>query len=300
MPIIMYLITLISIASVFPCSAENRNTIMDGVLIYTTGGKQIKKLDLSVPKTTPIVIYESSYNVSTINQVAKMNSMSFVFDEKPITKRAVIKKFNLNDGVVVPLFPGKLPFCSKEGGAVFFYRSETNVRGELLMASFDQVETTSKVADEPVLRELPNGVRQSLTAPGLPITIEEVIFLGEGNRLWVYNIQKSKIEKTNILNCHPMAYRCKTKQIICRDLDSSEIYLTDKTYSYRHELPNLKGIYGAVYIPEYDSLLYGRTRLQLNIGERYDVCIYSFVSKAQNLVIEDEHIEAGFWIKKGD
>jgi hypothetical protein len=229
-----------------------------------------------------------------------MNSMSFVFDEKPITKRAVIKKFNLNNGVVVPLFQGKLPFCSKEGGEVFFYRSETNVRGELLMASFDQVETTRKVEDEPVLRELPNGVLQSLTAPGLPITIEEVIFLGEGNRLWVYNIQKAKIEKTNIFNCHPIAYRCKTKQIICRDLDSSEIYLTDKKNSTRHELPNLKGIYGAVYIPEYDSLLYGRTRLQLNIGERYDVFIYSFVSKEQNLVIEDEHIAAGFWIKKGD
>ena len=300
MPIIMYLITLISIVSAFPCSAENRNTIMDGVLIYTTGGKQIKKLDLSVPKTNPIVIYESPYRVSTVNQVAKINSMSFVFDEKPIKEGAVIKKFNLNDGVVVPLFPGKLPFCSKEGGEVFFYRSETNIRGELLIASFDRVETTSKVADEPALRKLPNGVLQSLTTPGFPITIEEVIFLGEGNRLWVYNIQKGKIEKTNILNCHPMAYRCKTKQIICRDLDSSEIYLTDKKYSNRHELPNLKGIYGAVYIPEYDSLLYGRTRLQLNIGERYDVFIYSFVSKEQKLVIEDEHIAAGFWIKKGD
>jgi hypothetical protein len=296
----MYLITLISIVSAFPSSAENTNTILDGVLIYTTGGKQIKKLDLSVPKTNPIVIYESPYRVSTVNQVAKINSMSFVFDEKPIKKGAVIKKFNLNDKVVVPLFPGKLPFCSKEGKEVFFYRSEINIRGVLLIASFDRVETTRIVADEPALRKLPNGVLQSLTTPGFPITIEEVIFLGEGNRLYVYNIQKGNIQKTNILNCHPMAYRCKTKEIICRDIDSSEIYLTDKKYSHRHELPNLQGIYGAVYIPEYDSLLYGRTRFQLNIGERYDVFIYSFASKEQNLVIEDEHITAGFWIKKGD
>ena len=296
MQLINYIIFVFFILSVQSICLGSEVIIMNGELIFANGGKQIKKIDLSRKKMESVTVYESKENSSTINQITKFNDRMFFFSEKPIRKPSIIYRYNLIDGKTEGLLQGKFPCYIKAHNKMFFYTSAMK-QGVLQMIDMEKIEEPVQITTEPSAIKLPNGIIQVQTSAVVPISHDEVIFSGD-QQLWIYNIVESKLKKTEILNCQPIIWREKTSQILCEEKNTYEVYLINIKNNIKRYIPKLKGIYGVVYIPEFDIIIYGRTKYRFPIGERCDIYSYSFIDKKEILIKRNDRILSGIWIKK--
>lgn len=272
---------------------------MQGHLIYTDGGKNIRVLDLSSPQTHNEAIYQGAANVSVsvIGTLTKVNNDIFIFDERPVTGKSMIRKYSFQNKSVLPLYPGILPCYMSKYGKLLFYETSGNNSGWLLLSDLDgNKESIKKIATEPEKKLLANGIRISTTTLIIPISTDEVVFYGEKDQLWRYNLFESELIATGIKNCKPLVWRDKTKQLLCRDWDSSEVFLIDINTKSKISLRKLKDAYGFVYIEKADSLVYGRTKSRFPFGERYDIYLYSINDENEKVIESNSHIAGGIWM----
>lgn len=270
---------------------------MQGRLVYSGGGKSIMVLDLSIPGSDPKTIYQGSASVSVINRITKVNDNVFLFDECPVTEGCTIKKYNIKTGHERSLCSGQLPTYVPDHDKLFFYGAFDGDRLWLLSSCLEKTDVIEKIAVSPDSRILNNGISQSVTTPAVSISSNELIFSGRNNQLWIYRISVSQCIPTDITNCSPIVWRSKTNQLLCKEWDAGKPFLLDVNTKKKEELPDLVGGYGYLYIPEYDSLIYGRARFRFPAGEGYDIFVYSFEDKKEVRIKTNVHIKSGIWIK---
>src|SRR5260370_38665768 len=57
------------------------------------------------------------------------------------------------------------------------------------------------------------------------MSTDAVVFYGADSRVWKYSIATSTLSPTGVERCLPMAWRSKTGQLICPNVDDRRIYL---------------------------------------------------------------------------
>ena len=157
------------------------------------------------------------------------------------------------------------------------------------------LNTSHKVAKAPADIILLNGLPYPLITQPIQIYSNEVIFVGEDQSIWIFHISSSKLTPTNIKNCIPQIWRNRSQQLVCYDWKLNEFYQTSLISGYTEKLPQLKGAYGLVYIPNDDVIIYSRARLKMLVLETYDIFAYSFTTKKHVKIRASSYINSGVW-----
>lgn len=287
---------LVYIVLCMACHAgENMNA--KGQLVYTSGDGSINAIDFSSPDYNISLLYRSK-EVAAIDHLTIVNNDAILFGECPIAGRCAIKQYSVGTGDSSFLRTGRLPGYISNHDRLFFYDRGPDGNSWLLSASLKNLNDAIKIiAKEPELKTLPNGIKQSITMPVIQISNDEILFVGEDGQLWRYNIANQELISMNISDCRPILWRERRNQLLCSDWDTWSLFLLDISTKNIIEMPELKGGYSFVYIPNSDSLVFGRTRSKYFVGEAYDIFQYSFVDKKENKIKKDSHIAAGVWLK---
>ncbi len=173
----------------------------------------------------PSTIYKSPHNVAVIEHLAKAQPNVIIFDECPVTERCVIKELSLSDHSTKTLRTGMAPtYISETNGILFYDFHEHEKTYSLLLARRDAPGMARKVTSAPPSRRLPNGISLELIRPVVQISADEVVLVGEDTELWIYRMSQSAPVQTGIRNCLPQAWRNLTRQLICQDWESWEVY----------------------------------------------------------------------------
>ena len=270
---------------------------LSGYLIYTGGTKNIKALDLRTMETE--TLYESIHNVALFPRITKITDNKFIFDEFPITENHFLKEFDIKSKIATNLREGHLPTYIPESNNVFFYDTLKDSKEKwLYVSTLDAIGTARRVTKAPKPRKLPNGISYRLLAPVIQISSDEVVLVGEDKQLWIYNISESDLRKTGIINCFPKIWRNKTQQLICYDWELREYCQINLKTKHREELPQLKGTFDIIFIPKYDTLLYGKARVHFLISERYDVYAYNITNKKEIKFKSHTFLGSAIWVEK--
>ena len=262
-------------------------------MAFTTGGNGIKSVYLESPKSNKIFLYSGKEN-STISHISKVSNDVLLFDECSYPEGCFIKKLEINTKQTKSLNLGRLPSYVPSHKKYFFYNSFPNGENWLSMASLDDFENAIKIAKEPKPKKLPNGINLPLAVPVIQISTDEIIFVGEDEGLWSYNIRNKNLQSLNIYNCRPILWREKTKQLLCFD-QQWDTFLLKISDQEKVELQKLKETYGHVYLPFSDSLIYGRTKSNFLFGESYDIYLFSFQNEKEKKILKNSHIANGVW-----
>jgi hypothetical protein len=153
-----------------------------------------------------------------------------------------LARFNLHTRNLVDLGEGVWPTYVPEHQLLFFWQNSegsTQPRKRAVL-----VRSLNGPANEKVVSTF-SGVWISRI---VQISSDEVVFYGAGSRVWKYSIGSSSLSPTGVEKCLPMAWRRKTRQLICQDVYSHKIYL-----SY------LDGQAAAVPVKSYEVLGYSPT-----------------------------------------
>lgn len=292
-------VAILVFLGILGCST-NGDIELTGQLIYTGGGNKVKSLNLNRAESDPVVLYESRSDVAAIGHLARIDNNSFLFDMCPVTEECVIKHYDLNSGRERTIRRGRLPTYDPHKRMLFLYEGSDGERGWLVTSTLENPQAIARVAKEPKRKLLANGITQSVTTPVIQALPNQIVFTGEDTQLWMYNTSDSKLKPTGIKNCRALVWGSKTKQLLCSDWDTWEIFLLDLQTGRKEEHPELKGAYGFVYLPEYDSLVYGRTRGRVPAGEGYDIFCYSFKDEKEWKIRANDHIANGIYNKESN
>jgi hypothetical protein len=104
---------------------------------------------------------------------------------------------------------------------------------------------------------------------------DAVIFYGADRRVWKYSIATSILSPTGVERCLPMAWRSKTGQLICQNVDDRRIYLAYLT-GLTTPIP-IRSYEVLGYSPNYDSVIYSESYeswWQLEVG--WAIVAYNF------------------------
>jgi hypothetical protein len=107
------------------------------------------------------------------------------------------------------------------------------------------------------------------------ISSDAVIFYGADSRVWKYSIATSTLSPTGIERCLPMAWRSKTGQLICQNVDDRRIYLAYLT-GLTTPIP-IRSYEVLGYSPNYDAVIYSESYeswWQLEVG--WAIVAYNF------------------------
>ena len=121
------------------------------------------------------------------------------------------------------------------------------------------------------------------------IAPDQVLFLGHGDRVWELSITAWTLSPTIIEDCLPMAWRTKTRQLVCQDIRDRRIYLAHLN-GERTALP-IEAYEVLGYSPNYDAVIYSAaygSPWRLTVG--WAILAYSF---------RDRHIVRLAWTKPG-
>lgn len=270
---------------------------MQGKLVFSGGGGKIMVLDLIDRESDPEVIYESPASISIISRITKVTSDSFLFDECQAIGGCTVKEFNVKTKKMGVLCSGRLPTYVPNHHIFFFYHKSELGEWWLSLFHLGNRGIRKKIAVAPDKRKLKNQVERSITVPAVSISPNEIIFNGNDNKLWIYQINESQKIPTGLTNSIPILWRSKTKQLFCQEIDTGELFLADINSDSKETLSVLSKSYGHLYVPEYDSLIYGKARFRFPYGEAYDIFIYSFEERKELRIKSDIHIRSGIWMK---
>jgi hypothetical protein len=89
------------------------------------------------------------------------------------------------------------------------------------------------------------------------ISSNEIVFYGASSRVWKYSIATSILSPTGVGRCLPMAWRSKTGQLICQNVDDRRIYLAFLT-GQTTPIP-IRSYEVLGYSPNYDAVIYSES-----------------------------------------
>jgi len=107
------------------------------------------------------------------------------------------------------------------------------------------------------------------------ISPDAVAFYGADRRVWKYSISSSTLSPTGVEGCLPMAWRSRTGQLICQDLDNRQMYLAFLTGQTK-PIP-IRSYEAFGYSPNYDAVIYSKAYeswWQLQVG--WAILAYNF------------------------
>jgi hypothetical protein len=161
----------------------------------------------------------------------------------------------------------------------------------------DTLDSVRKVAKAPRIHENPNGFPYSWIAPVIQVSPDEVVFVGEDDAVWMYQISQSRMMPTGIRNALPEFWRSQTKQLVCYNWESKEFFQVDLKSKHSEKIPHFKRSYfGFVYIPKHDAVVFGTSRLYFLVSERFEIFAYSFSSGEKVKLLSRNSISRGIWL----
>ncbi len=267
-----------------------------GCLVYTGGGNEIKILDFNkATEPEPVTLYKNP-KITQISQITKKTNNVIYFQEWRRRKGNCIKECIIDLKKTKIIRSGRLPVYIHERKSLFYYDKISKNKAWLLESSIHAVEKGKKIAPEPKKKLLPNGLQLSLTEPVIQLSTKKILFYGDGEQLWIYDTEANKLEPLDIRDCRPVFWMDKKALLFCYDIDTWMPLLLNLKTKEKTEIKKLKGAYGIVYIPETDTIIYGKSRYVFPIGEGSDIYMYSFNDKEEVKIKSNAHIKSGIWI----
>ncbi len=285
-------------------SDAGTDTFTVGKLIYAEGasGQPVFEADLetrhrqALPGLEAPCIAEAT--CTTYSQLSKIDADRFLFDKiSTVYAKSVeysIYEYNRRTREIKYLRPGRLPTYIPEHGKFFFYDKSKNpaIKGSRI-----------QIADlkDPLKSERELGERPIFNEPIIQVGPDEIIFdnAEDGHRkdIWHYNLVTNKLGLLTLkADCKPKIWRSATHQLLC---DRKEgYYLTDLAGENVEDVGKLSRDYVITYIPEFDALLLGHTRMgwgKAFLAEVNDPWVYYFRSGKKTKLFKDASISAALW-----
>jgi hypothetical protein len=277
------------------CSGDKQMNL-SGRLIYANGGTNISSIDLQTLKEE--VLYYG--HPSSLTYLTRTIADKFLFTDCHGLRdpNCLLKEFDIISGTVKTLRTGIMPTYVARSDSVFFYDAAKD-DGEkwLFVGQREALDNARKVTKAPAALVLPNGLLYELAAPVVEVSPNEVALVGEDEGLWIYQISQSRLIPTEIKYSFPRAWRSQMGQLICYDWQAKEFYQIDLKTKNTEKLPLLKGARGPVYIPKYDTLIYGKTRLHWLISEMPEIFAYSFSTGEKVKLQSPATMSSGIWFE---
>lgn len=180
-----------------------------------------------------------------------------------------LARFDLRTRELVDLGEGVWPTYVPEHHLLFFWQSREGSAQPLNRTIL--VRSLNNRANEKVVATFSDVWISRI----VQISSDEVAFYGAGGRVWKYSFASSTLSPTAVEGCLPMAWRSKTRQLICQDLHSHEIhlsYLNGRATAVPVKSDDVLG-----YSPNYDAIIcsaaYGSS-WQLQVG--WAIVAYNF------------------------
>lgn len=275
------------------CGVKN-SMALTGHLIYSSGGKALRMLDLRTLKQK-IVYQGSEYLEHVTRRTAESVYISGCDGLRE--PNCFLRKIDSTNLSACLIRPGRSPTYVEEQKKIFFYESSNESGVWLMVAEEERGDPVRRVAKAPAAKLLPNGLHLELIAPAVQVSADEVVFVGEDQQLWRYQIGQGTLSPTGIRECRPQGWRSRTQQLLCYDWNTWEAYAIDLKTKRRERLPIPERSYGLLYVPSLDLLIYGKTRLYFFVTETSDIFAYSFHSRRQITLQKHAHLASGVWLE---
>lgn len=286
---------LLTCLSLFAESAVSETVKLSGQLVYSAGSNDISLIELVSLKHSTL----GTFSTDSIDHLAKLSDRIILFEDCAGSRKpnCLLREFNIDAKTVSTLRSGYMPTYIPESKMLLFYDvDEESGQKWLYVADIRLPDTARKIAAAPADMTLPNGLTYPLMAQPLQISTDEVIFEGEDQCLWIFNISNLKLTPTGIKVRAPCVWRKRTQQLISYDWNSQEFYQITLKTGYAEKLPQLKGASGLVYLSNDDVVIYGKSRMHMLISETYDIFAYSFDTKKEIKLRAHSHIGSGVWL----
>jgi hypothetical protein len=178
-------------------------------------------------------------------------------------------KFDLSTRDPIDIGQGVWPTYVPEQHALFFWESSQGSR-----------EPRNRVVkmrrlDEPTNDKVVARFSDVWSSRIVQISSDAVAFYGADSRVWKYSIASSLLSPTGVERCLPMAWRSKTAQLICQNVDDRRIYLAYLAGRSRPIPIRNSEVLG--YSPTYDAVIYNEAYeawWQLQVG--WAIVAYNF------------------------
>lgn len=236
------------------------------------------------PPQNKTLLYKQSSSNRRIGGMARVDHDSFIFSDEALgsVKDTLIKQFDLASGEVKTLGKGFGPIAYlPESGLLLFYRWLPD--WEEYYSSMTTPEIWLVAADPKnidVFRKVAPATRDFYKSSIVQTSTDEIVFYGEGERLWISNLSDLRLRPTGIKNCWPEVWREQTKELLCSDRGTRERFLINLVTGEKKEIPKLKGALGFIdfkradgfiHVPRSDAVIYAKEQGKANV-----IYIYSF------------------------
>jgi len=273
---------------------------LTGCLVYTNGGKDIQQIHLST--LAHEVLYQGRSAIVSTNHFTKIGHDKLLFEQCDglRTPNCLLMEFDLTKRTISTLRSGKMPTYIAETDSIFFY-DRTKDDGELLLFVVRRatIDDAVKVAKAPKRITSPNGLGFFPGGPVVQISSDEVVFMGEDQGLWIYNMVNGKMGSIGIKHKSPRAWRGQTQQLIAQDWGGDKAFYSidlKRGDIERLALPDRTYHSSLVYIKEYDMLIYSRTRFSLfYLHETSDIFAYHYKIGKKVKLLPHDNVRSGIW-----
>lgn len=286
---------LLACLSLFAEGAMSETVKLSGQLVYSAGSNDISLIELRSLKYYSLGLFSTD----SINHLTKLSDRVILFEDCTGIRKpnCLLREFDIDAKTSSTLRSGYLPTYIPESKTLLFYDlDEGSGQKWLYVADMRTPSIAQKSAKAPADMVLPNSLTYPLITQPLQISNDEVIFVGEDQDLWIFQISNSKLTPTGIKASAPYVWRKRTQQLISYNWKSQEFYQITLKTGHAEKLPQLKGASGLVYLPNDDVIIYGKSRMRMLISETYDIFAYSFNTKKEIKLRARSHISSEVWL----
>ena len=269
---------------------------LDGCLVYANRGKDITSVDLEDLKDQ--TKYEGrSANVS-IEYLTQISPVEFIFDECDAlaSPNCRLREFDLVRKSVNTLRSGRMPTYVSEVDSVFFYDlSDDDGAQWLYLSKRQSMNTATKIVKAPGRVTLPNGLKFRPWHPVVQVSPSEVVFMGEGQDLWIYNIANNQKRELGVKNKSPEIWIGNSQELIAWDWETKGYYQIDLKIKEVGKISALNRAHkGLVYLPKQDAILFSRSRADMSRSETSDIFMHDLRSKQTKKLVSNKLMSSGF------
>lgn len=178
-------------------------------------------------------------------------------------------RFDLRTKELVDVGEGVSPTYVPEQRLLFFWESGQGSKQP--MNRVVKMRSLSGPANDKVVARF-SDVWSSRIVQVAPDT---VVFYGADSRVWKYSVNPPFLSATGVDRCRPMAWRSKTGQLICQDVDDRRTYLAYLTGQIKPIPIRSYEVLG--YSPNYDAVIFSEAYeswWQLEVG--WAILAYNF------------------------
>lgn len=265
---------------------------VNGKLIYLDGGSRIKILALKSGDEDGSTLYEGR-SVSVIESLIDMGE-GLLFGECDYEGCSIRVYSFLTNGSSIER-SGRYPAYLSSRDRLFFYEKESDGKAWLFMSALKSKRDVIRIAREAEDKTLPNGMRRMISAPPIPISENEILFVGEDADLWVYNADSGLSKSLHVGGCRPYVWMSVSNQILCKDTESWDSFLLNLATKKKEIISSLHEASGFIYVSSSDALVYVKRRSTWLIGETHDLYWYSISEKYEQLIRRNVYLSGGVW-----